>query len=122
MPNPYYEVPVMPEMSLKLLLTKEEFDRYPGANGHEWPNGGDRAITFRDDMDIFVAYDMEAGIAKETALEEMLAMLAHESYHAAEYQCEIIGEVEPASEEMAYMVQGASCSLFCELFDWLEAR
>lgn len=41
---------------------------------------------------------------------QAMALIAHESVHAAQEWCRVIGETNPAEEELAYMVQ---CVFLC---------
>ncbi len=70
--------------------------------GIEHRFGTAAAITYTRDGVVAVVF---SSAAMDGTPAELASLAAHESYHCAEAWLELIGEREPASEEVAYMVQ-----------------
>lgn len=72
------------------------------------------------DMSV-VLIDMDV-IENDVPLANRLSALAHEAVHVAYNYFEMMGEEEPAEEEMAYAVQFITDGLFGVHLDWLDKR
>ena len=84
---------------------------------HRW--GLAAAITYIRDG---VAAVVFSSLSMEKPAAELASLAAHESYHCAEAWLELIGESEPASEEVAYMVQCCFLKVWEALEGALAAR
>ena len=74
--------------------------------------------TFSDDTGSYAVVLFEGGIEREYW--EDMGMLAHEATHVMLAAFGMIGETEPAEEEMCYVVQAVT-TILCEAhFSWKE--
>lgn len=117
-------VETFPRVAPILILTWDDLKLVSDCIEAEWPTKDDGAVTWHDGPDWFVSMDIENLVSDpEITLEDILGIIAHESFHVAQgYLLQNIGEEEPASEEVAYLVQSVSWALFHQLFSYLGCQ
>ena len=89
-----------------------EFEPIETADAQTW--------TFSDDTGSYAVVLFDGGIEREYW--EDMGMLAHEATHVMLAAFGMIGETEPAEEEMCYVVQAIVSSLCAAHFEWKDRQ